>query len=362
MHNTLTTEMQARIRHHVDRISVDNDLDTEIREELYDHFEDRMLEYLSGDEAITEEDAFLLVSDRFGATERVEAGLRETHERTPVGTLMRRIGTVLAATIAVEILLPMGELLSETLGKISQSLHGVGMFIWLLIPVVTLYLLWIVLRRMREQAHNPGTPWYLRLNAGEFMMLIVGLLFLQQVLPTVIAYFRAVDLLWRDNTSLVYTEHIRGYINEYAPMMLIDPDVIGVGHWIDVVINAVSLCYIITQLYAWLWWCDTPQLSIQRRLMTFAVVVAVWTGYFVTIAKCIPRAFFRMSDTMIETGIGWPHLLFHGRNAFVYPHIYVTWIQGILLLGLTVATTYIVVTTSWRLVTRQEKFRLMAVK
>jgi hypothetical protein len=361
MHNTLTNEMQARVRHHVDRISVDTDLDVEIREELYDHFEDRMLEYLSGDEAITEEDAFLLVSDRFGATDRVEAGLRETHDRTPTGTLLRRIGTVLVATIAVEMLLPLGGLPFVFFRMFSQNLRTpkvLGMFLWLLWPLMIAYLLLGVLRHMRGRSRLSENPWYLRLGAGEFILLIAGLLILQQVIPTIQAYFQAVDLLWRDSVDLVYTKNIRGNVIEKAPLMLIDSNAVG-----DVIpLGLMSLMYFSLQIAAWFWWCDTPLSSVQRRLTIFAAVVAVWTGYIVMVAACIPRANFLMQDEMIETGIGWPHLLFHGRNAFIYNYIFFEWIQGILLLGLTVATTYIVVTTSWRLATRKEQFRLMAIK
>jgi hypothetical protein len=340
VHNTLTTEMQKRVRHHVDRISVDTDLDADIREELYDHFEDRMLEYLSGDEAITEEDAFLLVSDRFGAPDRVEAGLRETHERTPVGTILRRIGIVLAATIAVDMLLPIGKVMRVVVVyKImrnifpSGSRHIMANFLHAVWPLVVVYALWVMVRRMRDRGLLPVKPWYQRIRAGHFFLLIIGLFVLQQVIPTLIAYYMITISLWSRRFSIFPAEtHLAIY--EFVPRIFT-----GSGFISTFGRTWISTIYLAAQLAAWLWWCDMPLASIRRRMRLFAGIVMAWTGYLFAIALFIPRIFFHMPNRVVEMSIGWPQVVMH--NGAIYINWYIPWIASFFVIGAFVAAAYL---------------------
>ena len=61
MSESLSREVQNRIEKFVKTLSVNAELNREFRKELHGHFEDQMLAYLSGNEPVTEDDAFILV-------------------------------------------------------------------------------------------------------------------------------------------------------------------------------------------------------------------------------------------------------------------------------------------------------------
>ena len=59
MSDKLSGETQKKIIELCIKISVAHNLDDEIREELFTHMEDKLLGYINGNVAITEEDAFI---------------------------------------------------------------------------------------------------------------------------------------------------------------------------------------------------------------------------------------------------------------------------------------------------------------
>lgn len=76
---TISTEGQESILAFCRKISVTYDLDEEIQEELYGHIEDKLLGYLSGEEKLTEGDAFVLVCEHFGDSDSIRELLNEVH-------------------------------------------------------------------------------------------------------------------------------------------------------------------------------------------------------------------------------------------------------------------------------------------
>ena len=78
MHNeTVSPEMQKEIEGFCNKITTIYDIDNEIKEELYGHIEDKLPGYLSGEVELTEDDAFVLVSEHFGKPEIIKKLLRE---------------------------------------------------------------------------------------------------------------------------------------------------------------------------------------------------------------------------------------------------------------------------------------------
>ena len=80
MAENISPETAEKIRALCSRISVANNLDQEIQEELYSHLEEKLLAYLSGKEKITEEDAFILVREHFGDPVKLKGLLRKVHK------------------------------------------------------------------------------------------------------------------------------------------------------------------------------------------------------------------------------------------------------------------------------------------
>lgn len=104
MDNTLSPEMQQQIRAYCDQVCAMNGLD-HVREELQDHFEDKMLAYLSCSEKLQEQDAFLLVREHFGDAAALKSMFQTVHVRETGVTLGRRLAAVAAATLALTLVM-----------------------------------------------------------------------------------------------------------------------------------------------------------------------------------------------------------------------------------------------------------------
>jgi hypothetical protein len=79
MSDPLTPDTAEKLRTLSERITVACELDAEIREELYSHLEDKLLAYLSGEEKLTESDAFILVREHFGNADNLKRLLKKVH-------------------------------------------------------------------------------------------------------------------------------------------------------------------------------------------------------------------------------------------------------------------------------------------
>jgi hypothetical protein len=86
--NDLTQEKVSKLARH---ITVAQDLDPEIQEELYGHIEDKLLAYRDGDEPVSEEDAFILAREHFGNAETVKGMFQDVHREAVEGSLLRRL-------------------------------------------------------------------------------------------------------------------------------------------------------------------------------------------------------------------------------------------------------------------------------
>ena len=93
MNSNIESDPQQKARELARQITVAHDLDPEIQEELYGHIEDKLLAYKSGEERISDEDAFILVREHLGDAKVLASMFAEVHEEaaslTP-GALDRR--------------------------------------------------------------------------------------------------------------------------------------------------------------------------------------------------------------------------------------------------------------------------------
>jgi len=94
MDEKISPETVERIRELCRKISVAHNLDEEIQRELFSHMEDKLLAYLSGEQKLTEEDAFVLVREHFGEPEEVKAMLENVHVEAVRAGMLRRIGVI----------------------------------------------------------------------------------------------------------------------------------------------------------------------------------------------------------------------------------------------------------------------------
>lgn len=103
MPDELSPEARAQLRGIVKKLSVSHDIDPEIQEELYGHVEDKALAYLSGEEAVSEDDALLLTREHFGDPRSVREFLSAVHMQEATGSTMRRIAAITILSLAMMI-------------------------------------------------------------------------------------------------------------------------------------------------------------------------------------------------------------------------------------------------------------------
>jgi hypothetical protein len=103
MNIRMTQKTAAQARELARQLSVSHDLDPEIQEELYGHIEDKLLAYMNGDEALTEDDALILVREHFGDTKLVTGMLGAVHGASAPPHLGRRILAFITAAYGAQI-------------------------------------------------------------------------------------------------------------------------------------------------------------------------------------------------------------------------------------------------------------------
>lgn len=81
MHEQLSEEMQQQLRAWCGDMVSGNESPGTVIDELYGHMEDKMLAYMHGEETITEEDAFLLASERFGDVSTLREQLQGCNQK-----------------------------------------------------------------------------------------------------------------------------------------------------------------------------------------------------------------------------------------------------------------------------------------
>ena len=103
MPDSISPQTEEKIRQFCQKISIACGLDYEIQEELYGHFEDRVLGYLAGEERLTEEDAFVLVREHFGSPENIKELMKIAHRRenrkTISGKVIRKSMVIVAVSM-----------------------------------------------------------------------------------------------------------------------------------------------------------------------------------------------------------------------------------------------------------------------
>ena len=159
MDNSLTPETQQRIRSLCGEIAVAHDIDPGLREELCGHVEDKMLAYLSGEEAVSEADALLLAREHFGDQARLKALLSKVHCAESAESLWRRMAAGGIVILGAFLVL---SLLRVVLPWVGEGLSSVAA--WMLVPVAGLFpvLVWRILAQWRIALRHGQRPWFVR--------------------------------------------------------------------------------------------------------------------------------------------------------------------------------------------------------
>ncbi len=191
------------------KISVAHNLDEEIRKELFTHMEDKLLAYLKGDEKLTEDDAFILMSEHFGDPVVIKDLYQEVEAVATRMSLARKIGAVLIATtgygITTRILLNIAiysNLVNIRIVFMSEPFHLFFILLFKFILSTTLLsgILVIWWRKMKK-GH---ILWFQNINPLAFFTISVTFLVIYKFHPLQIFADRAFTQMYNSNPFLIH--------------------------------------------------------------------------------------------------------------------------------------------------------------
>ncbi len=252
---TLCESTQEQLQAICRQISVAHDLDPEIQRELYGHLEDKALAYLSGEEAVTENDAVVLVREHFGTPATLKSLLRAVHHREARVSMLRRLGAAMALFLALGIV---GKLLHLGLdfGRVTLiSLYQAPASITLpsafsavfLSGVLTLTILWWVLIRWQRRLDAGRPVWFITWRASSIRLLLLFLALAYQAAPYV----------------------------AFEPVLAPAPAPVAYSQVLAIFLVVVGVAVSVGKMLAWLWWCDRPPRTLREMAVGFSVLLSV---------------------------------------------------------------------------------------
>lgn len=155
----LSPELDRNIRDYCQDKFGAGDFADEVREELHDHFRDRVLGYLNREDELSEDDAFLLAREHFGDTAPVRGMLLNEHVSDAVPGLYRRMAAGVAVFVLVQPLA--GLALAPLLNADTISPIDTG-WLFTLWSILCTPLAYAPLRKWRTQMNRGTQPWFLR--------------------------------------------------------------------------------------------------------------------------------------------------------------------------------------------------------
>jgi hypothetical protein len=279
MVESASSEMQERLRALCKQITVAEEIDPEIQEELMTHVEDRFNGYLHGKDPITEEDAFLLVREHFGKPAVVKELLQHTHVQEATVSLGRRLAAISAVslgyTAAVKILAILWSTVLVWVALRTEPESRICGYLWTAWSMVSACslapLLWFVVWRWSRAVDAGSRPRFTRWSPARLCLLLLGLVLALYIVPSV--RFDGIELGIPQSAVLATLITVMG---------------LGVV-WIAVILQSM----------AWLWWCDRPPRT--KRALSYATLTWAFVGACgampvatLTISVELPNDFFTL--------------------------------------------------------------------
>lgn len=237
MPDKLNPDTCKKIRVICKEISVAHDLDAEIQEELYGHMEDKLIAYLDGEEALTEEDALILVREHFGNPAVLKGLLQSVHAVAAGVSLARRIAAVLIVTAGLGLA---GSLLMRQI--IPLLLFNGLLALNFAVQMSVVVFSWCLLRRWQRRLDAGYTAWFLTWSP----MYLAGSIALLLALHTL--------------SSL-----------SYHP----GPQVPSASTAIRWVITTLTMTHAAFACILWIWWCDRPP----RKAWAVCAAAGLWAAW-----------------------------------------------------------------------------------
>ncbi len=187
----LNNDIQQQARELARKITVAHDLDPEIQDELYAHIEDKLLAYKSGEEQISDEDAFILVREHFGDAKVIRGLMQEVHREGIRISMLRRVLALVVATSVFYIVLnifsgmaQIGVALIDNDGDGPSRLLYQALIKQAFFPVAGT-LLFLLLYRWKSMCDPAKLPWFGKWPLATLFGLAVVSTTLHWALPTI---------------------------------------------------------------------------------------------------------------------------------------------------------------------------------
>ena len=292
MNTPLNDDTQQKARELARKITVAQDLDPEIQEELYGHIEDKLLAYKNGEERISDEDAFILVREHFGNAKELKAMLQDVHVEAVQVTLVRRVlALVLVLLVAgwvsasLNALANMVSIPFFSSNGLPSSFHF-QLFVSYPLRAFMLVGTFGVLYRWKRRMLTGNAPWICRWPLLRMVQWIVILLVLRAVMP---------HFSFSSPTSP----------NPISPVLM--GLLYGYG-----TIDLVGRCVL------WLWWTDV----LSGRLFQQLLVGTTWVFYSLLHSLYPVGLIIQLGADNAAPGGRLPIAEFHLGNVEVFAYFY----------------------------------------
>ena len=170
MPHELSESTRQRIAEYCRKISVAHNLDPEIQRELAGHMEDKILGYLSGEEKLTESDAFVIARERFGDPALLKQMLGGVHAGAAAVSLARRL---LAIVLLSKVIGFASMVILFPLKLFSPITIPGGLPLFFLFGWLNLWVTFQILKRWRRMLTSGFSTWFLRWPVSVMVMLVL---------------------------------------------------------------------------------------------------------------------------------------------------------------------------------------------
>jgi len=249
MADDLTPETREQLRALCKKISVAHNLDAEIQEEIYGHMEDKLLAYRSGEEAVSEQDAFILMREHFGSPGAIKGLLQEVHKVEANVSLARRLAAAAVITLGSIVILQYSSAALLRVWTNAAAFGGVYL-VSIADTLLGILCVWLLLWHWKRRLDSGSTPWFMKWRPVYFLALLCSSMLLIQMFQM---------------------EWLRPHAEE---------SMLAVSRWAWAsyafwLFFAVSLGGPVAECLLWIWWCDRPPRS-ARAIGKAAAVWAAW--------------------------------------------------------------------------------------
>ena len=233
MDNSISPETEKHIRTLCDDIATAESLTDDLHDELYTHIEDKILGYMSGEETLSEADAFILAREHFGDRLTMRDQLEKINPLSTPSSFLRRCTIPAILYVGLSILFQClffllhtlsPFLLMQTLQLPSTEIVYIAVYLWIHYKLI---------KRWKEKERNGEVTWYRTWSTVKLYTLILALIVIGQ---------------WMEISIGIYHLSNPGTFQS---------ETVSILYWY--IFSVLAYVMTIGTVLLWLLWFDVPQ-------------------------------------------------------------------------------------------------------